>query len=336
MLALKAKFLTLLLSAVALTAAPAPLARAQTNVPPPPGVLEGVVVRQATTPTTPPTPVAGATVQVFPALTPNPGTVPIREGLTDDHGRFRFEGLPAGSYHVRASKEGVGTGQAGAQLTHSAGARVHIVLTAVPPPPPPGPGPGVLEGLVVRQSLAPTPQPIPVAGATVRVFRHLAPTTTPVRHGTTDEHGRFRFEGLNPGAYLVVAFKDGVGEGRTQATLTETHGARVTVMLIPPPPPPPPPPAPGVLEGTVFAATATGPVPAPGASVAVFALPLTPTPTPPVRTGTTDKHGNFTFEGLKPGRYHVVAHREGLGRGHAYALLTVDFGARVRILLRNN
>ncbi|MBM4108653.1 MAG: carboxypeptidase regulatory-like domain-containing protein [Phycisphaerae bacterium] len=330
MLALRGRVATLAVAAAALVATLAPGAAAQ-HTPPPPGVIEGIVVRQANTPTTPPAPVAGATVKVFmaPATTPNP--TPVREGVSDDHGRFRFEGLAAGAYLVRASKEGVGIGSAGAQLTTTAGARVHIVL--VPPPPPPGPAPGVLEGLVVRGSNTPTPQPTPVAGATVRVFPHVSttPRPDPVREGTTDDHGRFHFEGLRAGAYVVVAFKDGVGEGRASAMLTELHGARVTVVLVPPPPPPPPP---GVLEGTVFAATTAGPVPVPDAEVMVFRVPMTTPHQPPVRVGTTDVHGNFRFEGLRPGRYHAVAQREGLGRGHAYALLTEAFGARVRILLR--
>lgn len=329
MLALRRTIQTVVMAAVSLAATLAPSATAQNPAPVPPGVLEGLVVVPSNTPTTPPTPVAEATVEVFPAVAPVPNPPPVRRGLTDAHGRFRFEGLAAGSYIVRAFKEGVGAGHAMAQLTPMAGARVVITLMP-PPPPPPGPPPGVLEGMVVLGSNTPTPiPPTPVADAIVRVFPAVSPVPNPdpIRVGRSDENGRFRFENLRPGTYIVTAHKEGVGHGRTQATLTERHGARVVVVIIPPPPPA------GVLQGVVFAATPAGPQPVPGATVLVFEIPATtPNPTP-IREGITGKNGTFEFDEMKPGRYRVLAFKEGVGRGSAYALLTEHFGARVRILL---
>jgi uncharacterized protein (DUF2141 family) len=332
MLVLKRAIRTVAMAAMAVVTTMAPSVTAQNPTPVPPGVLEGLVVVPSNMPGTPPTPVPEATVEVFNAMTPQPGSTPIRRGLTDGHGRFRFEGLAAGSYIVRAFKEGVGAGHVMAQLTSSAGARV-VVMLMPPPPPPPGPPPGVLEGMVVAPSI--TGAALPVPRATVRVYLHLSPNPNPdpIREGLTDDRGRFHFDGLRPGTYVVTAFKEGVGAGRTLAELTDRQGARVMIMLMPVRPTPPPPP--GVLEGVVLAPLPSGFEPVEGATVMVFSIPMTlPNPTP-IRTGTSGSDGSFRFEDLKPGRYMVVAFKKGVGRGNAYALLTEAFGARVRILLRH-
>lgn len=327
MLALRRTVMSVVMAVASLWTAPTPSVQAQGPTPVPPGVLEGLVALPSNVPGTPPAPVAEATVEVFPAMTPTPSPTPIRRGLTDSRGQFRFERLNPGSYLVRAFKDGVGSGQAMAILTNAAGARVVVLLTS----PPPGPPPGVLEGMVVLGSNAPSPTPpTPVADAIVRVYPAMAPQPRPdpIREGRSDQNGRFRFDNLRPGTYVVTAHKEGVGQGRAQATLTETRGARVTVIIIPPPPPA------GVLEGIVFGGTPAGVQPVPEATVLVFEIPMT-TPNPkPVREGMTGRDGTFRFGDLKPGRYRVVAFKEGLGRGHAYALLTEYFGARVRILLR--
>jgi len=189
--------------------------------PPAAGVVEGRVFGMQGTPPAP-GPVEGATVVIRNAA----GVV--GETTTNERGAFRFENVAAGHYVLIAVKRGVGSAEMRIEVPRNRGVRVEVRLHPEPPPLPPA---GVLEGMVVTPPTG-TGHGTPVPEATVRVFR--APITTgqlPVREGLTNAEGRFRFDGLDPGEFIVVAHKRDVGEGRAGARLTREAGARVVVVL---------------------------------------------------------------------------------------------------------
>jgi hypothetical protein len=189
--------------------------------PPAPGVVEGRVVGMQGNPPAP-GPVSEATVVLR-----NASGV-VAETQTNERGLFRFENVAAGQYLLVAFKRGVGSAELRIEVPQTRGVRVEVRLNPEPPPPP-GPPPGVLEGrVVVRDGGA----MVPVPEAMVRVFRApVSPGQRPVREGMTNREGHFRFTELEPGAYLVVAFRREVGEGRAEALLTREQGARVMVVL---------------------------------------------------------------------------------------------------------
>lgn len=321
MTALRSHLLMYLLVAVSLLGiiAPARTALAQSK-PPPPGVLEGVVVAR-----TPKgyAPVAGAEIRLFSAHSREP----IARGVSGREGGFRFAELRPGTYRIVAEKEDVGAGHAGARLTERAGARVRVLLTPVRPRPP---APGVVEGRVFGMQGDP-PTAGPVEGATV-VLRNAAGVA---HETTTNERGAFRFENVAAGPYALIAFKRGVGAAEMRLEIPRERGVRVEVRLHPEPPPPPPhhPPA-GVLEGLVTTApTGAGHgTPVPEAAVRVFRAPVSAGQRP-VREGLTNAEGRFRFAELDPGVYVVVAHKRDVGEGRAEATLTREAGARVHVVL---
>ncbi len=127
--------------------------------------------------------------------------------ITADDGTFAFEGLPAGSYTVRAAKEPFIASAAGARRIGGSGAPVPL-----------GPGErrrvevhlprgGVITGRVQ------TPEGEPAAGIGVMALtnryvlsegeRRLA--QNPTLTATTDDRGEYRIYGLPPGDYLLSA-----------------------------------------------------------------------------------------------------------------------------------
>jgi hypothetical protein len=154
----------------------------------------------------------------------------IRKTESDRNGRYRIEGLPAGSYLVRATRvdapadvgrispEAIAAARAGGQ----------------PPPPPPGAFtylpvyyPGVASSTAARpiavepgterhavdlqlqvvetvafNGVLVDPAGAPLANATTRL---LGDDEALERYGSTTANGRFQFVGVPPGSYLLAA-----------------------------------------------------------------------------------------------------------------------------------
>ncbi len=163
-------------------------------------------------------PLAGALVELYEGAWPQerilcmgylsrvrPGTV--EETRTDDEGRFVLHPRESGSYHVRAEAEGLAPGDLGPlDIDPALGARdLEIVL---------GPG-GALEGRVL---LPPGRDPTGVIVAVNRGDAH--PRTL-----RSDAEGRFRFEGLTPGPWQLLAGKLEVLEGQGGTSYSGTQRA---------------------------------------------------------------------------------------------------------------
>jgi len=131
-----------------------------------------------------------------------------RTTISDDAGRFRFDGLPAGRYAIGGAKEGYVTTNYGASRPGGPGSPFAIAngaasdITLI-----------LLRGAVITGTLLdPDGQPIPgVAmralryGFTVNGERRLTAVTTTMAGHITDDRGVYRIYGLPPGEYAIAA-----------------------------------------------------------------------------------------------------------------------------------
>jgi uncharacterized GH25 family protein/protocatechuate 3,4-dioxygenase beta subunit len=227
-------------------------------------------------------PVAGAKVVVLPI--DRRGGFQIRDGTSDDSGAFRIEDVPPGEAEARATASGFQTAylsnleiRAGQDLKG-----VEIVLA---------PGAAV-EGRVV------SPSGRPVAGADVRVIEaeegrrfFRMPVVT-----RTDGDGRYRLEGVAPGARTFQAdhksYRPAVRDlevrpGENTLDLSLEGGAEVRGRVVD-----------------------EGGVPVPGARVSLreggrsWDLP----------SGVSGADGGFTLEGVTDGTYRLLGEKEGFAR----------------------
>lgn len=133
-----------------------------------------------------------------------PGIATNVAAVTDDRGRFEFRGLGPGRFTISARKAGYITTELGAKRPGRPGTPLHLGadehVTDVRLFLAPG---GVLTGTVR------TPSGQAAEGVTVGLIRPVdaLATTRPAglqQSVKTDDEGRYRFFGLNPGDYLVA------------------------------------------------------------------------------------------------------------------------------------
>jgi hypothetical protein len=152
-------------------------------------------------------PVAGALVTVGAAE----GPAGAGSAVSDAAGRYAVEGLAAGRYRVRASRNGFFDGEHGRPRLQA--------ITGVPVDLRDGQALGGVDVVLVRgQVIAGTILDAwgePLEGVTVQAweqsFTDGRPTITPAsvaRGRRTDDQGRYRLHGLRPGAYYVVAIDE--------------------------------------------------------------------------------------------------------------------------------
>ena len=132
-----------------------------------------------------------------------------RTTISDDVGRFRFEGLRAGRYTVGGTKEGYVTSNYGARRPGGPGASFTLAdrqaladLTLTLP-----------RGAVITGVLL-DPDGLPLPGVSMRALRYVytvtgerrlsAVTTTMASH-ITDDRGAYRIYGLPAGEYVIAA-----------------------------------------------------------------------------------------------------------------------------------
>ena len=204
-------------------------------------VVSGVMV----TDTANPQPVRRATVR----LTGDAGTSGRLAG-TDDDGRFKFEGLAAGTYMLSATKAGYvqvfygskhpGRGP-GVPVAVGDAQRIDLTIRILPG--------AAITGTISDAHGNPAPG---VAVAAVETRPVMGAALAPVR-ATTDDRGTYRLFGLAPGEYLISASPqlvpgDGRGIGSSSgavpiATAAEIQWARSVggagnARTASPPPPP--------------------------------------------------------------------------------------------------
>lgn len=149
-------------------------------------------------------------------------------GVTDDLGRFDFPIERAGRFEVFAEATGVGKAASGAFDVTAAGPGSDVDLDELLL----DPG-GVVEAIVVL------PDGSPVSGLLVRAAAVPAATARSAGYGVTDDAGRLRIAGLDPGSYALVPTlldSDDVpvpadADGRFPVAATGAEPARVEAAI---------------------------------------------------------------------------------------------------------
>jgi hypothetical protein len=159
-------------------------------------------------------------------------------------------------------------------------------------------GTAVVSGVIVTD----TTNPQPVRRATVRLAGDIG---TSGRLAGTDDNGRFSFEGLPSGTYMLSATKPGYVQsyygskhpGRGPGVpVAVAEAQRIDLTL-------------RILPGAAITGTLTDPYgnPAPGVAVAaVETRPVLGAALPPIRA-MTDDQGTYRLFGLAPGEYLISA-----------------------------
>ena len=168
--------------------------------------------------------------------------------ITDDAGRFKLTGLPAGRFTVAATKPAYlesaygarRPGRAGTPLVLAEGQQVEIVIQLARG--------AVMEGTITDETGNPFP------GVEVYALDARTPGSIGLRLtarndvATTDDRGVYRIYGLAPAEYVIAVSQELVGDGeigrRREAEVDALLDAARRRRTTPGPPPPPPPPAP--------------------------------------------------------------------------------------------
>jgi protocatechuate 3,4-dioxygenase beta subunit len=156
-------------------------------------------------------PVAGAIVRLNPV-----SSGMARLGGTDSQGRFQIFNVGAGAYRIAATKTGLVAAEYGQDRTAQPGRIVALRdrqrLDGVDIAMPRG---AVVSGFVTD------PDGEPMEGLAMHVWRarywngrRIAEAVADVAVRRTDDHGRYRLHGLQPGTYYVVASDDPTATSR--------------------------------------------------------------------------------------------------------------------------
>jgi hypothetical protein len=172
------------------------------------GVIAGLVV-EASGDASSPEPVRKAVVTVTWHGTPRSWAT----ARTDGSGRFRFDGLPAGLYDLRANKPGAGVAIYGANSSRETGENITLANGET------------REGLKLRfirsASVSGTvmgPDGDPASNAQVMLLRtgrnNGQPMLQSVHQSQTDDRGEYQMSGVDPGQYYAYANIQGGQQSR--------------------------------------------------------------------------------------------------------------------------
>lgn len=183
------------------------------------GVIAGIVV-EASGDASSPEPVRKAVVTVTWHGTPRSWATT----RTDGSGRFRFDGLPAGVYDLRANKPGAGVAIYGANSSRETGENITLANGET------------REGLKLRfirsASVSGTvmgPDGDPASNAQVMLLRtgrnNGQPMLQSVHQAQTDDRGEYQMSGVDPGQYYAYADMTGQqSRGAEQVVTGQFYG----------------------------------------------------------------------------------------------------------------
>jgi large repetitive protein len=223
-------------------------------------------------------------------------------GQTDDGGQFRLTLASASPHVVRVEVPGLAPRM---MERVQPGRPLRVSLARG----------GVVEG-VIREGRSGAPVPGAVVEGRDGRSRELGlvwDARMGVVRATADAQGRFKLAGLGSGPYTVTAAARGIGRAQRRSV---TAGARVELVLLPS----------GSVAGVVG-----GPDGRPSTGALVLLEPAGST-TSGDRLAVADGEGRFTFPGVEPGRYRVIARHKELAP--AWQTVVVDRQAEANASLR--
>lgn len=292
-------------------------------------------------------PLAGAFVEITPAPAAKTGAasfgsaaLPVRPPTqvqfttTDTNGQYTFAQVPTGSYVITADAKGFQKGTS-APFTVSQGKNTAptVALTALPTP-----VFGSVTGMVTDSTGK------PIAGALVEISPPVQPLggagqgatpiifpPGPVQVAKTDSNGKYTFDMVQTGTYVVSAWADGF-QRSTSASFTVAQGSNTAPTLVLTALPTP---VFGSVTGKVTDSKGNALA---GAVVDIETAPIplgasggqtgTVIPVGPPRfemTTTTDANGQYSFAQVPTGTYVVSAFAKGY-QGAVSAPFTVSQG----------
>ena len=214
---------------------------------------------------------------------------PAFHTLTDEHGRYEFNFVPAGVADMLAFHNGYEPEDAEVHIPPQGEVEQNFILHRVGPPPPPPPSFANLCGKVFTEGERPVP------GALVELIREELYFSA-----ETNDEGFYRFEEIPIGPYVYEVSAEGYAAIRGNICLLPGQNQRNFFL------PPAHPPF-GVIEGTVFWGESEDPVP--GARVQLW-MSGDDGQLHKIRETTTNEHGRFGFTEVPPGSGVVKAFKE--------------------------
>lgn len=207
--------------------------------------------------------------------------VPSAEAVTDVEGRFTIEELVAGEYRLEASHPDFAPVWTPRLPTGSTDIRLQLAAG------------GTIEGTILTEDGA------AISGATVIVMRHTGGImrVQQARATVFDANGSYRITGLPPGLYDVSGAAH--GRGLHEVTDVDVDAGEVTVDLRLPT---------GVrITGRVIDETTEAPLVAARVELERH-VARGPSITSVLASAMTDAAGEFTLEGIEPGRHSITAY----------------------------
>lgn len=233
------------------------------------------------------TPVPGALVLILPSNPVHVGGVagPDRTQQSDENGSFRIEGVTPGSFEIRATAPGRQEARL-ANLEVRPGQDLQGVEVVLAPG-------AVIAGRVLSASGE------AVSGAEVSLLPEgPGPPLLPGGAALSDEQGRYRLEGVSPGARTVQAGHEEYLPARRRLEVQEGENA-LDLTLEP---------------GAILSGRVVDPRGAPVAGARVF-LRLRPEESPrTLPDAASGPDGSFTLSGLADGAYRLFAEKAGFAR----------------------
>ncbi|MFI8687005.1 carboxypeptidase regulatory-like domain-containing protein [Rossellomorea sp. NPDC077527] len=259
-----------------------------------PATLSGTVVDANTG-----SPLTGVIIEVYVSGT----DILVRRVLTDENGEYLIEGLPQGTFDVKAQLQDYAISVNSVFLSPGESEELNIALI---------PFPATVQG-TIRDAVIQDP----ISGALVKVV--IPNTDIVVGSIITSSDGTYSIGNLPAGSYNVVISSDGYATAIVPVILVPNGTETVNADLDP---------NPAGITGTVFNAQ-TG-VGIPGALVRVFNSDGVF-----IASTLTDESGFYTISGLAQGQYTVIASADGFGDGMAIVTLTPGETENLNISLSN-
>ncbi|WWB87080.1 carboxypeptidase regulatory-like domain-containing protein [Priestia aryabhattai] len=244
-----------------------------TALTPDPGTITGTVIDSQTG-----LPIAGASVQIFPAQS----LIPIASAITGQDGGYSVLGIQPGDYVVEATVSNYAVAAVGTAVFPNTTATAALLLS---------PNPAALSGTITSTNGT------PIAGAAVRIIDQ---NETVLGTGVTDQNGHFTIGNLSPGSQIAVVSASEFGTQIIGVTLSP--GQIITdfsAQLTP-------------NSGNIQGQTANA---QDGALIAGADIVIRKTGASSiiVANATTDVDGNYRVNDLTPGTYLVTASKSGFG-----------------------